>query len=344
MSVTAKNGHGEPSLGPQTPIYSATDHKEARPLTARGEQLPAEYVDSSGYPRELGECIRYLASDVADEPTEMAFESGDGEIEICESHGRFTENYADERYASLMELDRGVMAEYSNPHTVMLSLTGTVRNEKGGWRCPVDHAVDLFESRAAVRQALRRALKDRRHETATVIGYHKNGYLHAHIGIWVEGSVSKADFRPAIDAHVRNSPIAKASHHSYEKAITVQSHPHSGRVEDYESGLGQYLGNDIIGIDGDVNELDDDAGLQAAVTVKAAGINMVSLPRGWRDRLGLENDADSDSEWSYIGVVDDDGNVVEADNDGDNGGADWVEPKELEDAVDPTSHLDEPPD
>lgn len=313
-----------------------------RPLTARGEPLPSEYVGADGYPRELGTAVRYLASDVADGPTTLAFEEGGGQQFTVESHSRFTEEYARERYGRLKELDRTLMDEYTNPHTVMITLGGTCRNADGGWRAPVDHAKDLRASRDAVRQAIHRACGEMAHEIVTVYGYHDSGYLHAHLGVYVDGPVSQSDFEPVIDAHTRNSPVAKASHHPYDDAVTIRSHRDTERVNDdgdgYESHLSTYLGGNIVGIDGDVTAGDDDAPLIAAVTLNAAGINMISLPRGWKRRLGVD-DGD-DGEYRYLGVVDGQGRVIDVGDEGGATGNERVQPKSLPDDVDPTDHLD----
>ncbi|WP_226022199.1 hypothetical protein [Halomicrobium salinisoli] len=283
--------------------------------------------------------MRYLAADMDDGPADVAFENADGEVSISTQHGRFSERYAKERYGRLKELDRTVMSEYTDPHTVMLTLGGSVRNAAGGYRAPVDHAKDLTESKGAVRKAVHRACGDKPHEIATVFGYHENGYLHCHIGVYVDGPVSKADFKPVIDAHVNNSPIAKGSHHPYSEAISVHSHRNKGRSDgEYTSGLATYLGGNILGIDGDVDGQDRDAPLQAAVTVKASGINMISLPRGWKNRLGVADDESDDGEWEYAGIVVDD-NVIDVDGDSGGSSTEWVTPRELPDSVDPTDHL-----
>lgn len=111
----------------------------------------------------------------------------------------------------LLQTDRFRLAEYDNPHTVMLSLR--VDPVADGVRIP---PVNLFEAVKAtwpsIRQKLRYQLQRNRgldYEYAAVVaGTDHWATPHMHIYLWVDGQVDKAAFRPVVSAFVEECDFA----------------------------------------------------------------------------------------------------------------------------------------
>ena len=146
----------------------------------------------------------------------LRFRDPDGDLVRAPMLNSHTPAYGDIYYAKLKALERQVLQKFEDPHVVMLTLTGSTKNGAGGPRCPADHlrdVVDPFENN--VRPALHRSLDVARWEYAKVIEHHNSGYGHMHVAVFVDGEVSEADFRPAIDAHLKHCDIAHRDAHDY---------------------------------------------------------------------------------------------------------------------------------
>jgi len=165
---------------------------------------------------------------------------------------RFHPDYGDKQYAKLKDLERGLKAEYGKRlHTAMVSLSASSTDEDGNPLPPVDHLLELLESTEAVMRALRRVLEGRRYEYLVILEPHKSGYLHIHIGVFVDGVIRAVDFEPVIEAHLRNCDLAGEDAHEIvpdqpnESAVSVNhtgGDRDDGSIENLASYLSEYIG------------------------------------------------------------------------------------------------------
>jgi hypothetical protein len=187
------------------------------------------------------------------------FKSPDGEIVRAPLTNAHQPNYGNKYYARIKALERQITAEYDDLHVAMLTLSGSSRNGEGGWRCPTDHLRDVVDSfrpdeGRGVYHALYDSLRDYEWEYALVVEHHKTGYGHVHIAIFVDGQVDEADFRPAIDAHLRACDIAHRDAHDYyspdpdDRPISVRRVNTELDPDEYDEdvgNLGSYIGEYI---------------------------------------------------------------------------------------------------
>lgn len=147
----------------------------------------------------------------------LCFRSPDGDLVRAPMPNSHQPAYGNKYYARTKGLERQIMKEYADPHLVMLTLTGSHRNAKGGWRCPADHLRDVVDPFGdKVRPALHRALSDvGAWEYAKVLEHHQSGYGHMHVAVFIDGAVTESDFHPVIDAHLRHCDIAGVDAHDY---------------------------------------------------------------------------------------------------------------------------------
>jgi hypothetical protein len=223
--------------------------------------------------------------------------------------------YGDRYYGRIKGFERQMLKEYHNPTVVLLSLTGSMKNAHGGWRCPCDHLLEVKssfrpDSGRGVYHKLREVLDGKPWEYALVVEKHKNGYGHIHVAVFVDGDVSEADFRPVIDKHLEYCDIAAKEAHDYfhpddeKRPISVRdvATDRDTNAEDYNGthgdgpigNLGSYLG-EYIGSHGkplferDISELSFRAVLWATGTQKvrfSTGANEMIR----KDREQVEDD------------------------------------------------------
>jgi hypothetical protein len=187
--------------------------------------------------------------------------------------------------------------------TVMLSLTASSTTDDGGARPVVDHLYDLEASKDAVNTALSRVLDGRRWERVVIPEQHKTGYIHWHWAIIVEGPVEAGDFRPVIDAHLRNCPAAERDAHQI-----LPGEPKNSAVSVREDGesLPAYLMSYTLG-DGDEYGHDP---LQAPEERQMMyAVLWATNKRYWRPSNGAQQHMTLDlepaeGEWELIGLHD----------------------------------------
>jgi len=169
--------------------------------------------------------------------------------------------YGDKYYARLKALERQITAEYNDLQIAMLTLTGSMRNARGGWRCPADHLRDVINTwrpdrGRGVYHALRNTLQGKRWEYALVVEKHQNGYGHVHVAVFVDGSIDESDFHPVIDRHLRKCGIAHRDAHDYyhpdpeKRPISVRDVDTDLDPDEYEAtqgvgNVGSYIGEYI---------------------------------------------------------------------------------------------------
>jgi hypothetical protein len=179
----------------------------------------------------------------------LRFRDPDGNLVRSNMPNSHQPGYGDIYYARLKALERQVLEQFENPHIALLTFTGSTKNGNGGWRCPADHLRDVVDPFGSnVRPALHRALSHvDQWEYAKVLEHHKSGYGHMHVAVFVDGEVSEADFRPAIDAHLQHCEIAHRDAHDYyaeeteARPISVNSLDTDLDPEDYDDA------EDVIG-------------------------------------------------------------------------------------------------
>lgn len=187
-----------------------------------------------------------------------------------------SESKAREYYGRLKDIERAVVKDGEEPHTAMLTLTGSSTSADGDPRCVVDHMREVQESWETVRRELQRVMDragferydgptgpDRWWEYATVLEPHNTGYAHFHVAVFTSHSIDREMFRSVMDKHVEQCPIAAAEAHQVvgqDAAVSVNGidpdleldELGDGEREGLESvsNLGSYLA-EYIGAFGD---------------------------------------------------------------------------------------------
>jgi len=240
-----------------------------------------------------------------------------GEYAAGASPHRFAEDYSNKQYAKLKDLERGLRDEYGKRlHTAMLSLTASSTDDDGDPLPPVDHLDELDSSWEAVRRALSRQLEDRRWEYLAILEPHESGYLHVHIAVFVDGVVTRDDFAPVIEAHLRNCDQAGREAHDTDDDSTIsinrvgldrrEVHAAAEGIEYGESigNLGTYLAEYLGTHSGDPLDAPDHQQMSNAV-LWATGKQRWRPSQGAQSYMASERaeDDDSASEWSLHGVV-----------------------------------------
>lgn len=157
----------------------------------------------------------------------LRFRDPDGELIRANMENSHQPRYGDKYYCKIKALERQMLAKYDNPHVTMLTFTGSMKNENGGWRCPVDHLRDVIDSWRPDRgrgayHALRDSLEGHDWEYCLVVEKHKNGYGHVHCAVFTDGAVSEGTFHSVVDAHLRNCEIAHRDAHNYHADSKVE--------------------------------------------------------------------------------------------------------------------------
>lgn len=211
--------------------------------------------------------------------SEMVFESMEGDTVKAPVPVSISEEKAREYYARLKDIERALVAFGHDPHTTMLTFTGSSENANGDPRCPVDQLDDVQSSwDPYLRRELDRVMKEagferfERHmdydlansigyvfdgETAsakfyeyvTVIEPHKTGYGHFHVGVFASHELDQEMFQPVIEKHVDVCDIASSKAHDpdSEKTISVNEVDPSVECDSDEAedgvvtNLGSYL-------------------------------------------------------------------------------------------------------
>jgi hypothetical protein len=242
------------------------------------------------------------------EDTDAIFKNQEtGEYAVGGDPHRFDPAYADKQYAKLKDLQRGLEDAYGKRlHTAMLTFSGSAWPD-GQPLGPVDHLDELLESWDPIRRELARQLEGHRWERLAILEPHESGYIHIHMAVFVEGKVTREDFAPVIEAHLRNCSIAGEDAHDLEDEDTV-SIRHAGRDRDLEDEdqldelaiyLAEYLGT-----------YGDDP-LEAAEHVQQSNAVLWATERQrWRPSNGAqyymraypEEDPDAPSPWELEGI------------------------------------------
>jgi hypothetical protein len=246
--------------------------------------------------------------------TDAVFQNREtGEYASSGDPHRFASEYSDKQYAKLKDLERGLRRDYGKRlHTVMLSLTASWC-PTGEAMPPVDHLLDLDASWEAVRRELARQLDGRRWEYLAILEPHETGYLHIHVAVFVDGVVTKADFAPVVEAHIRNSPHAGEDAHDVSDDSTISinrvgldrrgQHAAAEGIEYGEEigNLGTYLA-EYLGTHGD-DPLDaPDHQQMANAVLWATGKQRWRPSQGAQQYMSSFQSEDGDSPWEIVGI------------------------------------------
>lgn len=287
-----------------------------RPLTERdGVSLRQEVYDyeelSGDRPvtwRETVWSYREYIRDKEDVTTVLGNAETGEQVRNQRPH-RFHPDYAAKDYAKLKDLERGLRDEYGKRlHTVMLTFTASARRGDG-LAGPVDHLLDLDASWSAVTRELRRRLDGRRYERLAILETHpgdgvNHGYLHIHMAVFVDGAVTRSDFAPIIEAHLRNCDHARRDAHDVRSDDTISiRRVGTERGEETIGNLGTYLA-EYLGAYGD-DPLEAPGHVQMGNAVLWA-----TGKQRWRPSNGAQQymkhleaaDDEDTSEWELIGI------------------------------------------
>jgi hypothetical protein len=146
-----------------------------------------------------------------------------------------------------------------------------------------------------------------------VAEHHESGYGHIHVAVFVDGDVSEAAFRPAIDAHLRECSIAGPEAHHYfaedeqDRPISLRSiatDRNRGDTSDPDGdgytddgpiqNLGTYIG-EYIGAHGDALFERELGELQFRAVCWATGTQRVRFSVGANELIAADLDCDTDS-------------------------------------------------
>jgi hypothetical protein len=252
-----------------------------------------------------------------------------GNVYKVGASSRWLEEDATDKYGEIKRDERAVTKRMSDPHTVMITLTGSTRNDDGGLRAPADFLADLRESERAVKMALRRAT-DHDTEYLWMFGANESepnaGYPHIHITAYVDGSCRPEDFRSVVDAHVRNSPVAESVEHPYDECISVRNHrekTRGGEDNGFNTEASTYMGSQLAALENDIPDADVNE-QQFAAVMEATSTRQVRSSQGFGN-MSDKNTDDSNGNWQAGRIVD--GEFVpfeDTDSSNDGGGSDMV--------------------
>jgi len=298
---------------------------------------------------------RWLDGYTGDDSGALLLENPDGEEVKKPANVRFGEHRSKKEYARLHNLHDGLEQEYDNLHIAMLSFTSSMRNDRGGLRCPADHLHDTDSSRDAIMARLRRQLSNRRYTTAWILEPHTPdsgskktaGYAHRHLVVFVEGAVPQSVFEPLIDSHLNNCPSAGKPAHQYDDCIDVKPVQREG--EDAVNSIAYYL-TEYISDSFDSTEDTPEHVEKFNTLLWATGKKRVGYSENAYDfmEIGYELHTgngfdDSPTSWELVGYVDEDGDVHRLDPEDSAGCSSMLKPETVAPhLVDPRG--DPPPD
>jgi hypothetical protein len=329
---------------------------ELRPLSVRGDiDLRAETIsedtgEAHDWRTVTSSYRRWLDGYTGDDSGSLLLEDDEGERIRKPASVRFGPHRAKKEYARLHNLHQGLEEEFENLHIAMLSLTGSSRNDRGGYRCPADHLHDLDASRDAVMSSLRRQLSDRRFCTAWILEPHKSGYVHRHLVVFVEGAVPRSLFHPVVDSHLNNCAVAGSPAHEYTDCIDVKSvERESSDSADAVNSIAYYLTEYIADSFDAPQDVPDHVerfnALLWATGKRRVGYSQNAyehIERGYELHTGQTKNSADASGWRLVGYVDAEGDVHEVEPEGSRG-VSFISPNSLSpQLLDPRG--DPPPD
>jgi len=183
----------------------------------------------------------------------LVFNDPDGNTVRSKMENSHQPGYGNRYYARFKALERQVIQEYDNPHSCILTFSGSHESANGDWRCPVDHLRDVIvtwrpDRGGGVYHQLRQSLDGMEWEYCVGVEHNSKGYGHVHVGVFVDGEIAESDFHNVIDEHLRLCDIAHRDAHNYyhpdskKKPISVRRIDPGLDPEDYD-GSDDVVGN-----------------------------------------------------------------------------------------------------
>lgn len=155
---------------------------------------------------------------------------------------RFTPEWARGRWARLLEIDQQLRPDTQT--TVLITLTGRTTYPGGDPIPPCIHFDRLNASREAVSECLSRKLRGYDWNRVTIVGVDRLGYLHLHIGLYVQQAIESHQLDPVMTTHNVNCSLAEPEAHGIGAIETNQS-----PSRDEPTGLVGYLGLNVPALD-----------------------------------------------------------------------------------------------
>jgi hypothetical protein len=171
----------------------------------------------------------------------ITFDGPNGETVRTEVENSYMESYSTRYYARLKDLERGVERHYNDVTTVMLTLSASSENDRGGPRCPADHMREIAAGWDTARKQLPHILEGYNYCYARIWEPHQSGYGHQHVAIFVEDASDELDaseFQPFMDSYTSETPGAASDVHD----VTGDSVSLNDDVENMGSYISEYLG------------------------------------------------------------------------------------------------------
>jgi len=227
------------------------------PLTERSNRTLRKDVvvpvDGLHLPTDLGFAINRFDEyiDSKDGQQVIMQEMNSGKKKFINQYHRFEKGARKKTMGQFYAVEREAVEAYGEDNlvTVMLTLSASIFRSDGRLVPIVDHLDSMVDkdvgSWAAVKSSLHRILSDYDWEYMRMLephtpdkGLHATaGYTHQHIALMIRDpnkELQESDFKPALDAHVRNCETAGSSAHSVDKAVSLVEY-------DPEKSLGSYL-------------------------------------------------------------------------------------------------------
>jgi len=212
------------------------------PEVASAEQMEAGKLHARPFYAVVNEWRDWLNSPIY-QAGHIEFENQLGEIGRTRIENSYMESYSARYYARLKDLERGVRRRFDEDSltTVMLTLSASNLNQKGGHRCPADHMREIADGWDTARKQLPHILENRRSVYARVWEPHESGYGHQHIAVFVEDpdeEITAEQFRPFMQSYVENTPGAGwDAHQPFGDSVSVNH-----EVENVGSYISEYIG------------------------------------------------------------------------------------------------------
>jgi len=192
--------------------------------------------------------------------------------------------WARQQQARLIATDRCAQ-EWAESTVLLTATASTTWPESDRLIPPVAHYRRGIEAtRDAREKALSRALSGSKWRAVRVLGAGEDGYLHAHVGVYVDDMVDVDRFEPWVRAHTSNSPLSTDGAHG-SGTIRIESVDDDS---DGVTGLEGYLLVNALGLDttGDKTHGLESAPIhrkRAGSVLRAVGADPVRYGRTTRD-------------------------------------------------------------
>lgn len=172
-------------------------------------------------------------------------------IYIPSTH-RFSEEYQDKQMAKFYSIENKALENYGKEGLTTVMLTLSASPYDNGQILPfTDHLDSIMDpdlgSWQAVKTAISRVLSDYDYNYMRILephtpdegDYATSGYAHQHVALMVndpENELEDQDFKPVMDAHIRNCKTAGSEAHRHDsKAVSVNPY------DEEEGNIGSYL-------------------------------------------------------------------------------------------------------